>query len=116
MSESFSINSTHSDRKLAFSEFDGENFIFELKGGISVSVRVYGYAPHTHDLAHWFNEFGNREVPWQGELVWESLEGEFKISATSTSLGQIYITVSLRDLPGAYEESYVQVGIETELG
>ncbi|MFT6437430.1 MAG: hypothetical protein ACJAVI_005504 [Candidatus Azotimanducaceae bacterium] len=87
-----------------------------MKGGISAGIGVYGYAPHTHDLGHWFEEVGRHETPWEGELNWESLEGEFKISAKSTALGHIHITVNLRDLPGAYEDSYSQVGIETELG
>jgi len=116
MSEPFSIKSTHSDRELAFSGCDGDYFRVELKGGIRAAIRVYGHAPHTHDLAHWFSELGKHCSPWEGELSWESLEGEFKISAKCTSLGHILIMVSLSDLPGSDEEAYIQAGIETELG
>ena len=116
MSENFSIKSTHSDREIVFSKYDGEDFWVELKGGINTSIRVYGYAPHSHDLAHWLSELGNYSEPWENEISWESLEGEFKISAKCTSLGHIHIMVSLRDLPGAHEEAFIQVGLETELG
>jgi hypothetical protein len=116
MSEPFSIKSTNSDRELSFSKCDGDYFRVELKGGISAAIKVYGYAPHTHDLAHWFNELGAHTSPWEAELSWESLEGELKISAKCTSLGHIHIMVSLSDMLGAYEEAYIQAGIESELG
>ena len=116
MSETFAIQSTHSDRMLVFSGVEGDYFRVELTGGVNASIRVYGYAPHTHDLAHWFSELGKNSKPWEGDLSWESLEGEFKITAKYASFGQIHIMVSLSDLPGAYEEAYIRAGIETELG
>lgn len=111
-----SIKSTHSDRELQFTKYDGEDFWAELKGGITASVKVYGYAPHSHDLASWFASLGEKTRPWSDDLAWESLEGEFKIKASSDAKGHVYFHVSLRDLPGAYEEAFIQVGLESELG
>ena len=116
MSEAFSIKSTHSDREIKFSKYNGEDFFVELKGGITATIKVYGYSPHSYDLAHWFVELGKHKTTWENEKKWESLEGEFKISASCSSLGQIYFVVSLRDLPGSEEEAFIQAGLETELG
>lgn len=116
MNETFSIKSTHSDRQLVFYEPYGEYFHVKLEGGIKASIRIYNYAPHAKELALWFVELGNHTAPWQGELSWESLEGEFKIDANCDSLGHIQFMISLSDMRGSNEESYIQVGIETELG
>ncbi|MEW5249325.1 DUF6228 family protein [Microbulbifer sp. 2201CG32-9] len=110
------IKSTRSGRELAFTKYDGENFSIELKGGISATIRVYGYAPHSHDLSHWFSELGKQIHPWDGELVWESLEGEFKIKAICDFQGHVYFQVSLRPPPGTFEESFISVGLQSELG
>lgn len=112
----FSIKSTHSDREVVFTKYDGEDFWVELKGGIETSVKVYGYAPHADDFHQWLELLGEQSQPWPKELVWESLEGEFQIRASSDSLGHVHFQVSLRDLRGSYEESFIQVGLETELG
>ena len=116
MSEPFSIKSTHSDRELVFSEYDGDYFLAELKGGINAVISVYSNTLHTHDLSHWFNELSTNSAPWENELSWESLEGEFKIFAKCTALSHIQFTVALSDMLGAPEEAHVQAGIETELG
>jgi len=53
---------------------------------------------------------------WQGIKSWESIEGEFIISATCSSLGEVLFTVRLRGLQGAPEEWTVSVGLATEFG
>ena len=116
MNRTFSIKSTSSDREIFFSKYDGEDFFVELRGNVTATIKVYGYAPHTYDLAHWFAELGEQDTSWDEAKLWESLEGEFKISATCSSLGQVHFELSLRILPGADEEAYLQVGLETELG
>ena len=116
MSEQFSIKSNHSDREVVFARNEGEYFWVKLKGGITTEIRVYGYAPHNYDLADWFEKLGANKSPWPNELSWESLEGEFKISVNCTSLGHVHFVFSFRDLLGAYEESRIETGLETELG
>ena len=116
MNGTFSIKSTTSDREISFSQFDGEDFVVQVKGSVSGSTKVYGYAPHTYNLAHWFSELGQETNGWSETKKWESLEGEFKLSASCSSLGQVHFELSLRILPGADEEAYIEVGLETELG
>ena len=116
MSAMFSIKSTSSDREICFSQYDGEDFVVEVKGNVSGVTKVYGYAPHTHNLAHWFSELGRQGEGWKDTKTWESLEGEFKLSASCSSLGQVHFELSLRMLPGANEEAFIQVGLESELG
>ena len=116
MSESFSIKSSQSDRELVFSQCDGENFYVALKGRIAGAIRVYAYAPHTHDLLQWFEVLGGNKKPWSNEITWESLEGELRISATCSALGEVSIYVALIDQQGADEESRIQTALVTELG
>ena len=116
MSEQFSIKSNQSDREIVFSQFDGESFYVSLKGRISSTIKVYGFAPHSHNFCHWFEILGSKNMPWSNEIVWESLEGEFRISATCSALGEVWIKMALIDLPGAGEESRIQTSLVTELG
>ncbi len=116
MSESFAIKSTSSDREICFSKYDGEDFFVDLKGSVNTAIKVYGYAPHSYDLAHWFAELGKQTSGWENDKTWESLEGEFKISTTCTLLGHVHFILSLRVQPGSDEEAFIRVGLETELG
>lgn len=116
MIESFAIKSTSSNREICFSKFDGEDFYVELKGDINATTKIYEYAPHSYNLSYWFAELGKQVTTWEDTKVWESLEGELKISATCTLLGRIHFLLALRMLPEADEETFIQVGLESELG
>jgi len=116
VSESFSIKSSQSDRELVFSQFDEDYFYVALKGRITGAIKVYGYAPHTHDLLQWFKMLGGNKKPWSNEIAWESLEGELRLSATCSALGEVSIYVALIDQQGADEESRIQTALVTELG
>jgi hypothetical protein len=112
----FSINSVKSDRVLIFSHRVGEFFRAELKGhDLSASIKVSTYTDND-GLNQLFQELGSSERPWQGEKSWSSLEGEFTLSATCSSLGVVCFYVSLRAFPGAPEEWSVEAGLETEFG
>jgi len=116
MDEKFSIQSTHTDRQLIFSAHDGEYFRVEIQGGIRASIRVYNYAPHAQELARWFDGLGKYKAPWDGEVEWHSLEGELRILASCDNLGHVRFMIYLSDMMGSNEESYIQAGIESELG
>jgi len=45
MNASFLIKSTSSDREIVFSKYDGDDFLVTLNGSVTVSTKVYGYAP-----------------------------------------------------------------------
>jgi hypothetical protein len=112
----FSIHSVSSDRELVFSSRKGEYFLVELKGSaLSVSTGVWA-TTDASGLNKFFQEIASHRNPWQGERSWGSLEGEFEISATCTTLGHVIFWVKLSGLPGGVEEWEAQAGLETELG
>ena len=116
MSDSLTIASTKSDRKLVFSKFDGENFQVSLLGTVTCSVPVYGYAPHSEKVSEWLQTLSKHRTPWDGELRWSSLETEFEILASCSSLGQVNFEVNLWVNAGAEEESQIKTFIVSELG
>ena len=116
MVSTLTVSSTQSDRKLVFSNFNGENFDLDLTGTVQCSVSVYGYAPHSENISEWFKQLTAERKPWQGDMRWSSLETEFEISANCTSLGQVCFEVNLWLNVGAEEESQIKTFIVSELG
>jgi hypothetical protein len=112
----FSIHSTSSSRELVFSAHKGEYFRVELKGfEVVASTDVWAYTD-ANRLNEFFQELGHFERPWQGQRSWASIEGEFSLAATCTSLGNVSFHVTLLGLQGAPEEWRVEVGLVTDLG
>ena len=112
----FSIHSTSSSRELVFSAHKDDYFHVELKGfEISASAGVWAYTD-ANGLNEFFQELGCFEKPWQGQRSWSSLEGDFSLSETCTSLGNVTFRVALLGLQGAPEEWRAETGLVTELG
>ncbi len=112
----FSIHSTSSRRELIFSAHKDDYFHVELKGfDVSASADVYAYTD-AQGLNNLFQELGHLEKPWQGQRSWASIEQDFSISATCTSLGNVTFNITLLGLQGAPEAWRVEVGLVTELG
>ena len=111
----FSIKSTSSNQELVLSNRDGEYFEARLNGVVTAHVLVYAYTDE-QGLSKLFQELGGMEKPWGGNLSWESLEGEFKISASCSSLGEVQFNILLWGLPGHPEEWRVNLGLVSELG
>ena len=110
-----SICSASSAREVVFSNRDGEFFTVDLIGSPSATMRVSTY---TDDLGlnNLFIKLGRMNKPWSKPLRWESLEGEFSISASCSSTGVVLFDFALLDLPGHPEESRLTFGLETEFG
>ncbi|MEM8844502.1 MAG: DUF6228 family protein [Pseudomonadota bacterium] len=115
MSNSFSIKSNSSDRELYFSNPQEDYFRVQLKGNVSATVEVYAYT-YSADLNEMLQKLASYKKPWAEEESWESLEGEFKLSATCSPLGTVEFRVFLWGFPGAPEEVRVKAGLVTELG
>jgi len=110
------IQSASSDRKLIIKDLSRYSFHAELTG-LTASGMVGVYVDTTPStLNNFFQELASHEKPWSGKKTWESLEGEFYISASSSSLGVVFFEVRLRSLLGGAEESTVSAGINTEWG
>ena len=86
----FSIKSSSSDTELAFSGPRKDYFTVELKGNeVGVIRQVYAYSPHSPSLGAFFLRISHHNRPWASTERWESLEGEFNLSATCSSLGEV---------------------------
>ncbi|HRE71001.1 DUF6228 family protein [Accumulibacter sp.] len=112
----FSINSTSSTRELVFSAHKDESFRVELKGfAVSASADVWAYTD-ANGLNEFFQDLGHLEKRWQGQRSWTSIEREFSLAATCTSLGKVTFRVTLLGLQGAPEEWRVEARLVTDLG
>jgi hypothetical protein len=95
---------------------DGDYFTIELKGSaVQAAYAVWAYTDAT-GLADLFARLASYERPWNGDERWESIEGEFSLSARCSSLGEVLFSVRICGLQGASEEWQVSVAIATELG
>jgi uncharacterized protein DUF6228 len=116
MSSSFSIKSNASDRELVFLSPRSDHFIVQLRGtALQVSREVYAYTD-ARGLSDFFGELAACRRPWGETRIWESLEGEFALSAACSALGQVTFSIRIRDMLGGAEEWDVKARVVTELG
>jgi hypothetical protein len=111
------IRSTTSNRALHIGGARGSSIPVRLTGfPVTADTEVWFETGDVTALTNFFAELGQMQCPWQGVKRWESLEGDFRLSVTCSSLGAILFRVELRGLQGAPEEWHVDVGIESEFG
>ena len=112
----FEIASNVSARKIIFSERHGDSFLVELKGhGLNASVMVSAYTDAL-GLLKWLERLSAYNAPWKSEEDWSAIEGEFRISARCSAIGNVVFQVHMWALPGAPEEWRMSAGIESDLG
>jgi hypothetical protein len=112
----FCIHSANSDRELIFSDHRDDYFQVELKGGEIYALRGVWVDTDGNDANVLFQKLAGFQRPWQGAISWESLEGEFSLSATCTPLGQVTLLVILSCDIGTPELWRVEASLVTELG
>ena len=101
---------------MAFLSQEGDYFTVELRGGdLQASLRVYAYT-HGLGLSDLFASLAKHERPWIAQERWESIEGEFSLSASCSPLGIVTFLVAMFGHPGFPEEWRVSASITTELG
>jgi Family of unknown function (DUF6228) len=111
------IHSSNSSRTLRIRAPVNSYLTVALEGHeISGVVQVWAETGEVEGLVKFFGEMGSLEAPWKNARTWETIEGDFKLSATCSALGAVTILVSMSGLPGAAEEWQLQAGIETEFG
>ena len=82
----------------------------ELKG-IELFAKVGIWEDKALDGLHTlFQELAGSKTPWQGAHTWKSLDGEFSLSATCTTLGQVNFLIKLSHLTGSPEDWQIQAG------
>lgn len=112
----FSIHSASSDRQLIFSDFTGENFQVEIHGsGLNSTISIW-HDDQYSGICEFFKDLAQSTKPWTGERKWESLEGDFSITAVCSRTGAVTFTIGILYLAGNEEESRIRAGLLTELG
>ncbi|WP_370663419.1 DUF6228 family protein [Massilia rhizosphaerae] len=111
------IRSCSSNRELRISCASGSYLLAELVGfPVSAKVEVWVETGDAPGLQAFLADLGKQDGPWRGTREWQSIEGDFKLSATCTALGNVVFNVELHGLQGATEEWTVTAGIDCELG
>ena len=111
------IRSCSSNRELKISHASDSYLLAELTGfSVSAKVEVWVETGDAAGLQAFFADLGKQCQPWRGEKEWQSLEGDFRLFATCTPLGNVVFNVELQGMQGATEEWAVTAGIDYELG
>lgn len=93
-----------------------DHFTVELKGrSVYATQVVYAYTDAL-GVAELFARLAANERPWTGVESWESLEGEFRLSAMCSPLGEVTFFLEIAGMQGAPEEWRVSASITTEFG
>jgi hypothetical protein len=115
MTDSIVIASVKSPLTLTISEIKGESFYVSIDSPfLSASRGVYSY-PDPKGISNLLQEIASNEKPWEGEVIWESLEGEFRLGALCSSLGSVTFAIRLRQFSGE-EDWNVETELVSELG
>jgi len=115
MTDSFVIASVKSPLTLTISEVKGESFLVSLSSPFLSATRgVYSY-PDSKGISDLFQQIARSERPWEGQVSWESIEGEFRLSASCSSLGSVTFDIRLRQFNGE-EDWDVETDLLSELG
>lgn len=111
------IHSSNSSRTLRIHTPVDSYMTVAMEGHeITGVVQVWAETGEVEGLAMFFRELGSLETPWNGSRVWETIEGDFRLSASCSSLGAVTFVVTMNGLPGAAEEWQLHAGIATEFG
>ena len=114
----FTIKSTRSDLKLVLSEIKGDYFTASLESSyLNATLKVYSYhySPNAVGFAEFMEWIGGQDRPWDGSNDWQSLEGEFAVSAECSALGTVTFDVKFSHFSGA-EDWKVNTKLMSELG
>ena len=112
----FNIHSVYSDRELIFRAQTKQRFEVELGGnGFSAVIGVW-LDTYRDSLSVFFQKLASFKQPWRDAYTWESLEGEFSLSVTCTTLGQVTFLVKLRHVRREPEDWQLEASLVTELG
>ena len=111
----FRIKSVDTDLELILSDIKGEYFKVRLVSGhINVVREVWAYTD-AYGFADLMEHLATYEKPWLEAQRWESIEGEFKFSATCSKLGKVTFELEFCHY-GCSEEWQVKTQLNSELG
>ena len=112
-----SIRSCSSNRELKINFADESCLQIELVGfPVSAQLEVWTETDDAIDFQNFLANLGKQNSAWQGKQTWQSLEGDFTLSASCSALGNVVFDVELRGLQGSTEAWNITAGIDYELG
>ena len=114
MSE-FRIKSSDSDLELILSDIQGDYFKARIASKHLNTIREVWAYTDAYGFADMMKILSSYEKPWTDIKRWESIEGEFKISAACNRLGKVTFEIELSNYGGA-EEWAVKTQLNSELG
>ncbi|MDZ4056093.1 DUF6228 family protein [Hydrocarboniphaga effusa] len=113
--ETFIVKSAETDARLVFSQRVGEDYSVEFQSQqLQVVHSVCGYTD-PQGVARLFQALAAYSKPWKGQLHYQSLEQEFSISASCSSLGTVSLAVAFSRI-GATQEWSATATIQIEFG
>ncbi len=81
---------------------EGANFIASVTGAPFVGeVTTTTYFVGPPSLL--FREMADNWQGWKGEKVWAALDGEFTLTATTTSLGRVSVAIEMVEMAGSFK-------------
>ncbi len=111
----FQIKSSKSDLVLNFSNRRSEYFFVQIESSyLKMMIDVCSYTDEL-GILNLFKELAEYNKPWNGEKSWDSIEGDFKFSATCNILGGVVFNVEINKV-GVVEEYLFKTELHYEFG
>ena len=111
----FQIKSSDTDLMLILSDINGDYFKAQLVSSRLNAMREVWAYTDAYGFADLLEQLASREKPWEGEEIWQSIEGEFKFSASCNHVGKVKFRVELNHI-GHAEEWEAKTEINSEFG
>ncbi len=114
----FVIQSSISENQLSFLRSTASSmFIIKISSTEMTVQREDLFSTGSYEwLTDFFEGLASQDKPWQDIKDWESWEKEFRISATCTSLGQVYFDIQLASNPEDEEAWVARFKIRSDFG
>ena len=101
--------------QLRFFNPQGDYFSVEIISPIIRVVKEVWAYTDAYTLADLLEELASQDKPWENAESWESLEKEFKLLATCTTLGQVTFEIELTQVE-SIEEWRVRTLLRADFG
>jgi len=111
----FKIKSTDTDLEVVFSNKEDDYFTVKIYSNHLMGVqRVWGYTD-AYTFANLFEWIASQKKPWNEKQTWESIEGEFKFSATCSLVGKVKFEIELNENDSS-EQWKIKTQVSSEFG
>jgi hypothetical protein len=111
----FEITSTSSKNCVKFTNRESEYVTATISGVVQATSRVCTYTDE-FGLRNFLRKLADMKKPWNGKIEWSSLEEQFYISSTCSSLGSVVFYISMHGDIGSPEQWSAKIGITAEFG